>query len=110
MMRVCIDTNVWISGFVFSGVPAQILDLAMKQKFQLVLSSFILNEVERNLVSKFKVETRTAKTLSYRLAQIADVYEPNGSVHIVPNMHADNLVLRQISFSECSCSNSGCVV
>ena len=50
MIKACIDTNVWLSGIVFSGAPAEIVQLAMKKKFHVVTSDFILNEVERNLI------------------------------------------------------------
>ena len=93
MLRICIDTNVWISGLVFSGPPSVIVDWALKKRFQLVLSSFILDELERNLVKKFSVQPKAAASLRYQIAEIADVYEPKGMVTAVREMHADNLVL-----------------
>lgn len=93
MLRVCIDTNVWLSGLIFSSAPAEIVDLALRKQFHLVLSSFILDEVERNLIKKFSVQPTSAAQLRYRIAEIADVYEPEGNVDIVQDTHADNLVL-----------------
>ena len=93
MIKACIDTNVWLSGIVFAGVPAEIVQLAMKQKFQVVTSNFILEEVERNLVQKFDVPTKKAKNLIYRISQIADVYQPKGTVSVIPNGNPDNFVL-----------------
>ena len=93
MIRACIDTNVWISGILYSGPPADIIELAFKKKFQLVLSNFILEELQRNLIKKFEVAPSSAKKLIFRIAQIADVYEPSGNVKIVPDMHSDNLIL-----------------
>ncbi|MBS1960392.1 MAG: putative toxin-antitoxin system toxin component, PIN family [Bdellovibrionales bacterium] len=92
-MKACIDTNVWLSGIVFTGAPAEIVQLAFKQKFQVVTSDFILDEVERNLVKKFDVPARKAKNLIYRISQIADVYQPNGTVTLLPNRNPDNFVL-----------------
>lgn len=92
-MRVCIDTNVWISGFVFSGAPSIVIDYALKKKFNLVLSNFILDEIERNLISKFDVTRAEVRKLRQRITKIADVYEPAGQLKVIPKMHADNIVL-----------------
>ena len=76
MFRACIDTNIWISGFLFRGPPSLVVDLALKKKFELVLSKFIFEEIERNLVKKFSVQAKAASALIYRIAQISDMYEP----------------------------------
>jgi len=93
LVKACIDTNVWLSGIIFSGIPAEIVQLAMKQKFHVVTSDFILEEVERNLVHKFDVPTKKARHLIYRISQIADMYQPKGTVNIIPDNNPDNLVL-----------------
>jgi len=93
LTKVCIDTNVWLSGLVFSGNPALIVDLAMKKRFELILSSVILKEIENNLVHKFKVPENKALALISSIAKVADLYEPQGTIHIIKEMHADNLVL-----------------
>jgi putative PIN family toxin of toxin-antitoxin system len=93
MLKVCLDTNVWISGLAFSGTPAEIVSLAFSRKFQVVTSNLILEELNRNLVKKFGVNPKRAKHLCFRIAQIADVYEPKGAIHAISGNHADNLVL-----------------
>src|SRR5260221_12324731 len=93
MLKVCIDTNVWISGVIFSGKPAEIVTAAFNRKFEVVLSQVILAEVERNLLQKFHFSRSNSKKLINRLLQIADLYEPSGTVRAIPNNHADNLVL-----------------
>jgi putative PIN family toxin of toxin-antitoxin system len=93
VLKVCFDTNIWLSGIAFSGSPSEIVNMAMGRKFQIVTSSFILDEVERNLVSKFHIHSKKASALRFRIAQIADVYDPKGTVHVVQNHAADNMVL-----------------
>src|SRR3989339_836006 len=93
LIKACVDTNVWLSGLVFSGVPAQIVDLAMKKHFELILSSIILSELKDNLIHKFMVEKAVAAKLCDSIAQIAALYEPQGTVHLIKEKHADNLVL-----------------
>ena len=93
MIKACIDTNVWLSGIVYSGVPSEIVQLALKKKFQTITSDFILSEVQRHLLNKFDVPPRQVKHLLYRISQIADIYQPKGTVTIIPKHHPDNLVL-----------------
>lgn len=93
MLKVCIDTNVWIIGIMFNGKTAEVITTAFNRKFKLVLSKIILDEVERNLLNKFKFSQRNIGKLIHRILQIADLYEPIGSIKVIPNRHADNLVL-----------------
>lgn len=93
MLKVCIDTNVWISGVIFSGKPAEVVTAAFNRKFEVVLSRTILDEVERNLLGKFKFSQRNTRKLINRILQVADLYEPSGVVRVIANHHTDNLVL-----------------
>ena len=93
MLKVCIDTNVWISGIIFSGKPADIVTAAFNRKFETILSKVILNELEKNLLDKFNFGQRNVRKFMSRILQIADFYEPTGSIKIIPGGHADNLVL-----------------
>jgi len=78
---------------MFNGKPAEVVTAAFNRKFQLVLSKVILDEVERNLLGKFKFSQRNVGKLIRRILQIADLYEPTGSIKVIPDGHADNLVL-----------------
>ncbi len=93
MLKVCIDTNVWISGVIFSGPPADIVTAAFNRKFELIMSQVILDEIEKNLLSRFHFSLKNTRKLIRRILQIADLYEPSGSIRIVPNLHTDNLIL-----------------
>jgi putative PIN family toxin of toxin-antitoxin system len=93
MLKVCIDTNVWISGVIFSGKPAEVVTAALNRKFEVVLSRAILDEVERNLLRKFGFSSRNTRKLMNRILQVADLYEPSGSIKVIRDKHADNLVL-----------------
>jgi putative PIN family toxin of toxin-antitoxin system len=53
--RVVVDTNVLVSGLLFGGKPAAILDLALDQAFVLLNSSAMEIELIRVLTSKFYV-------------------------------------------------------
>jgi putative PIN family toxin of toxin-antitoxin system len=55
MLRVVLDTNVFISALKFRGKPAQVIALAQQRRFQLLTSSPIRRETERILGEKFKL-------------------------------------------------------
>ena len=78
MVKVCIDTNIWISGVLFSGKPAEIVTAAFNRKFDVVLSKVIVEEVESNLLHKFHFSRANTKKLINRLLQISDLFEPTG--------------------------------
>ena len=51
-MRIVLDTNVYISAFVSRGLCAEVYQHCL-QHHQLVLSDYILKEIQRNLIHKF---------------------------------------------------------
>jgi putative PIN family toxin of toxin-antitoxin system len=93
MLKTCIDTNVWISGILFGGPPAAIVTAALNQRFEVIASRVILDEIERNLLGKFGFGKTNTKRFINRFLQVVDLYEPKGSVKIIPAQHPDNLIL-----------------
>ena len=52
-MRVVLDTNVIVSGLNFPGNERLVLELAVRERFELYLSTFILEEAAGVLERKF---------------------------------------------------------
>ena len=52
-MRVVLDTNVIVSGLNFPGNERLVLELALRGRFELCLSPFILEEAAGVLTRKF---------------------------------------------------------
>lgn len=48
-MRVCLDTNVLLSGIFWRGLPGRIVDLRVEGRFELFVSAPILEEYKRVL-------------------------------------------------------------
>ncbi len=48
-MKVCLDTNVLVSGIYWKGAPAKVIDLWANQEFDLLVSLPILDEYQRVL-------------------------------------------------------------
>lgn len=93
MLKACIDTNISLSGVIFSGKPADIVTAAFNRKFHVVSSRIILDEVERHLLGKFRFSPRNTRRFIGSILQIVDLYEPTGFVKAIRGNHADNLVL-----------------
>ncbi len=93
MLRACIDTNVWVSALIGSGPPSKVVELAFRKKFQLVMSPSMLDELCRILITKFDFSPKFAGKIRFRIAQMADLYIPEGSIRIIPGKHFDNFVL-----------------
>lgn len=59
MSRVVVDTNVYVSAIVFGGTPKLVLDLVHLRGGVLLVSPFILAEVEKVLDRKFRWEAHS---------------------------------------------------
>ena len=92
-MRVVLDTNVIVSGLNFPGNERLVLELALRGRFELCLSLFILEEVAGVLVRKFDwTEERSLQALR-ALSDAATVVEPHKLPEIIEGGHADNRIL-----------------
>ncbi len=52
MIRVVLDTNIYVSGILFSGNPREVLSLAIKGKIDVFISPEILTELKEVLSGK----------------------------------------------------------
>ena len=53
MLRVTLDTNVYVSGLNFKGKPYELLELARAGQFEVSVPEAILSELHRVLRDKF---------------------------------------------------------
>ena len=88
-MRVTLDTNVIISGVQYRGNERRMLELADKGRFELVLSPFILDEVQRVLARKFHRDEHGIANDITDLLRIATIIDPVPQAAAVPGGHAD---------------------
>ncbi len=93
MLSACLDSNVFISGIVFKGKPYQCIEKALFREYQLILSSFIIEEVQRNLILKFDLSPSFIEPLFDELYQIATIVEPKSILKIIKGKDTDNRIL-----------------
>ena len=99
-MRVVLDTNVIVSGLNFPGNERLVLELALRGRFQLYLSPFILEEAAGVLGRKFDwAEERSSEAL-IALANVATVIEPARLPVVIAGDHPDNRVLECAAAAE----------
>lgn len=92
-LKVVIDTNVLISAFVFGGKPLEIIKLLLKDKIELYISPFIINELIRILREKFNwEEDKIDKVLDILKLKAIEIY-PNTKVSLIKEKADDNHIL-----------------
>lgn len=73
-MRVLLDTNVLVSAFTCQGHSAELLTHCLRNH-EIVISDFILDEVEATLLSKFGIpEILVARAVTF-LRRVSEVME-----------------------------------
>jgi len=92
-LRIVIDTNVFISGLNFAGKPSQILDLFIEEEMEVLVSPFILSELERVLRDKFGwEEERVTRVLNLIKAKAIEI-QPRHRLSVIKEKDADNRIL-----------------
>ena len=106
-MRVVLDTNVIVSGLNFPGNERLVLELAVRGRFELYLSTFILEEAAGVLGRKFDWdEERTAEALRV-LSNAATVIYPRRLPEAIEGGHADNRILECAVEASADCLVTG---
>ena len=93
-VRVVFDSNVIISGFLFGGPPAHLLQCALEESIHAFTSLAILDEVRDVLRRpKFGLSSAQALTLIEQLHDLCEVVTPGRRVRAVSADPDDNAIL-----------------
>lgn len=92
-MRVVLDSNVIVSGLNYSGNESELLGLARHRRFEMVVSEFLLAEVQRVLLHTFDWSYARSALQLEALRRVALVVDPRRFVSAVPDNHPDNRIL-----------------
>jgi len=76
------------------------IEKAVKHEYQLILSSFILEETKRNLLLKFGLSTRDVEIFIEELMQVATLINPTPFLKIIKTKETDNRILEVALSSE----------
>ena len=92
LLRVVLDTNVLISALGFRTMTKKIWELVEESRYQLFISVFILQELERNLIKKAELEADRTKAIMDEVLGIAILIDPKVRVSEIQNDLADNRI------------------
>ena len=93
-LRVVLDSNVIISGFLFGGPPARLLEHALHDSVQACTSLPILDEVRDVLQRpKFGLSSDQAFTLIEELHDLCEIVTPRKRINVVTADPDDNAIL-----------------
>ncbi len=93
-MRVVLDTNVLLSALVFPGSnPDQVLARVRHGEVELFLSPFILAELRRILLDKFRLTKQQTAARVNLIQRMATLVEPRERVALVTANEDDNRIL-----------------
>jgi len=93
--RAVLDTNVLFSGLVFErqSPPHRIVQYARAQSFRLVLSPFILQELEDAFRKKTDLGLRQILALIRLVRSLATLVKPRVKIAVIRRKPADNQIL-----------------
>lgn len=91
--RVVLDTNIYISALVFSGICEEIIECAREGYFELLISPPILLELGTVLQDKFGFTKREALYAISEIKRIAEIIVPKIIIKAIKEDDADNRVL-----------------
>ena len=93
MLRIVIDTNIYISAILFDGKPESIIKLAATGKLTLYTSYAIVTEVAGVLRNKFTWTNQQVEYADQFIREISVLVTPSNQVNIVTADNADNRIL-----------------
>jgi len=92
-LRVVLDTNVYLSAFLFAESPLfRLWEGAVYREYTLLVSPAILRELARVLKFRFSVLEEEVITLLKRIVRVAELVEPRHVPHVVDDAD-DNHIL-----------------
>ena len=89
MLRVTLDTNVYVSGLNFKGKPYELLELKRAGQFEVTVSEAILSELRRVLHDKFEWPESDIATVERQIRGFARVVEPKQKLDVMRDDPAD---------------------
>ena len=93
-LRVVLDSNVIISGFLFGGPPGRLLECALGDSVQAYTSTPIMDEVRDVLLRpKFGLSSDQALMVVEELHDLCEVITPGRRVNAITADPDDNVIL-----------------
>jgi putative PIN family toxin of toxin-antitoxin system len=105
-MRVVLDTNVLVAAFIAHGVCTGVFERVIADH-ELVLSPFILDEVQRVLSIKLGFQASRVERAVALLRRVGQIVEPKPQIEPVCRDRDDDAVLALTRSSDATCLVTG---
>ena len=105
-MRIVLDTNVLIAAFIAHGVCNELLEHCALNH-DIILSSFILDEVKEKLLKKFRFTSREANRVVRLLSSRGTTVTPQELAEPVSRDPDDDNVIATAVAGSCDCIVTG---
>jgi putative PIN family toxin of toxin-antitoxin system len=93
VIRVTVDSNIYISAFQFRGTPERLLTLAAEEKVELAISDYIVEEVCRTLREKFDWPEDRISQAQRIMDRITRRVVPSQTLNLIKEDDADNRIV-----------------
>lgn len=93
MLRVVLDTNIYVSALNFGGIPLEILLLGVRRKIAIFVSAAILRELAGVLRNKFKWAPEQVREATRIIRGFARIVVPQRRVALIIEDPTDNRIL-----------------
>jgi putative PIN family toxin of toxin-antitoxin system len=91
---VVLDSNIYISGIIFSGNPRKIIDLVIEGKIKLCISSDILIEIKEVLErDKFGFSSDITQQIILEIESLSEFITPTKKHSAVKRDAGDNIII-----------------
>jgi putative PIN family toxin of toxin-antitoxin system len=91
--RATLDSNVYVSAFVFGGKPGRVIEMATEGTIDVVVSDAIIAEVRRVLATKFGWSADRAAMVVESIEAMTTRATPTEVLHAIERDPDDNRVL-----------------
>jgi uncharacterized protein len=92
-MRVVLDTNVYVSALMFGGLPGELVELALLEAFDTIVSPVLLDELDEKLRLKFEVSAEDVSVIRAQIMKVAHLVDPEVTLHVIEYDPDDDRVL-----------------
>lgn len=94
MLKVVLDSNIFISGIIFGGNPRKIIDLIVEGKIRLCISSDILMEIQEVLErDKFGFSPDITRQIIIEIESLSELLVPGRRHAVVRRDPDDNIII-----------------
>ena len=94
MIVTVLDSNIFISGFLFNGKQRSIINHAIEGHFKIFISSAIISEIENVLIrQKFKLTKNHVSLLIKEIESLCEICYPKEAIIDVCRDSKDHIIL-----------------